>query len=170
MKKQVLVTVGTTKFEKLIKSIDNEDFYKLLDKNGFTDLIIQKGTGDYEPEKFKNLNLTSLNVTVGKLFPFFENLIIQSEYVISHGGAGILLESLKNKKKLIVCVNDLLMDNHQVELAESLEKDNYSFYCRNIEEITIYFKNILEKDFKLNKYPDFNLEIIPNIIYEMLDI
>jgi beta-1,4-N-acetylglucosaminyltransferase len=171
MKKQLLVTVGTTKFEKLIKSIDNEEFYKLLDDNGFTDLVIQKGTGEYEPSNFNKMKFNNLSVTVGKLFPYFENIIIQSEYVISHGGAGIILESLKNKKKLIIVVNDLLMDNHQIELAEALEKDNYAFYCSIVENIIYDFKNILENNtMKLNKYPDFNLDIVPTIIYEMLNI
>jgi beta-1,4-N-acetylglucosaminyltransferase len=171
MKKQVLVTVGTTKFEKLIKAIDQEDFYKLLDTHGFTDLIIQKGTGEYEPCIYQSMKFNTLNVTVGKLFPYFENIIIQSDYVISHGGAGIILESLKNKKKLIIAVNDLLMDNHQVELAEALEKDNYAFYCRDVGNITSDLKTMLESnDIKLSKYPDFNLEVIPRVINEMLDI
>jgi beta-1,4-N-acetylglucosaminyltransferase len=171
MKKQLLVTVGTTKFEKLIKAIDNEDFYKLLDDHGFTDLIIQKGTGEYEPTKYKELKFNNLNVNVGKIFSFFENIIIRSDYVISHGGAGIILESLKNKKNLIIAVNDLLMDNHQVELADALERDNYAFYCKDVDNITKELKSILENsDIKLNKYPDFNLDIIPNVIYEMLEI
>ena len=37
--KQILITVGTTKFENLIKAIDNEKFYELIINNGFTKII-----------------------------------------------------------------------------------------------------------------------------------
>ena len=71
--KQILLTVGTTNFDILITALDNEEFYTLLDKNGFTKLILQIGnTGNYTPSAFKNLNLKSLNVEVVKLVPKFE--------------------------------------------------------------------------------------------------
>ena len=174
MKKQFLITVGTTKFEKLIMAIDNEEFYNLLDENGFTNLIIQKGFGDYTPNKFKNLIFKNLFVNVETLLSDFENIIKNSEFIISHAGAGNILEALKYKKKLFVAVNDLLMDNHQVELAEALKKDNYIFYISQLDNKVIYnmVKNVLENEnkFKLDEYPNFNTEIIPNLIYEMLDI
>ena len=39
--KQILITVGTTKFENLIKAIDSEKFYEMLINNGFTKIIFQ---------------------------------------------------------------------------------------------------------------------------------
>jgi beta-1,4-N-acetylglucosaminyltransferase len=170
--KQLLVTVGTTKFENLIIGIDTEEFYKLLDDHKFTKLIIQKGFGEYTPEKFKEIKLNNLNVQVEQLLSKFDVIINNSEYIISHGGAGNVLEALQNKKKLFVIVNDLLMDNHQVELVEALSKDNYVFYIRKCADVYKDVKNVLEnpEKMKLNEYPNFNLDVIPKVIYEMLEI
>ena len=59
--------------------------------------------------------------------------IKRSALVISHCGAGILLESLRanNPKKTevttkcIAVVNETLMHNHQSEIADALSEDNY---------------------------------------------
>ena len=105
--KQILITVGTTKFENLIKAIDTEKFYEMIIKYKFTKIIIQKGTGEYIPkiyEKYKD----KINIQVSTLLNDFENIIKNSVIIISHGGAGIILECLKNKRKVIVCVNDTL--------------------------------------------------------------
>lgn len=45
----LLVTVGTTKFDALIREIDTPRIYKLLLKAGFTDISFQIGAGNYEP-------------------------------------------------------------------------------------------------------------------------
>ncbi len=167
----MLITVGTTKFENLIRAIDTKEFYMLLDDHKFTDLVIQKGSGQYEPKEYKDVSFSNLEITVGKLFSNFEEMIRQSEIVISHAGAGIILESMKNERKLIVVVNDTLMDNHQSELAQTLERDNYAYFCKNLERMREFVANILnEKTYRLKEYPKFNYDAIPNVIYEMLDI
>ena len=167
--KQFLITVGTTKFENLIKNIDKDEFYETIIKHNFKKLIIQKGTGEYIPkqhEKYKN----KIDIQFSTILNNFENIIKQSDLIISHAGAGILLESLKNKRKVIVCVNDTLMDNHQIELASSLDKENYVHYCKNLNEIVNDVKLILENKKKIKIYPEFNYDAIPNVIYDMLGI
>ena len=167
--RQILITVGTTKFENLIKAIDDEKFYELLINNGFTKIIIQKGYGEYIPQNFKKYE-NRIKIQISEILNNFENIIKTSELIISHGGAGIILESLKNKRKLIVCVNDELMDNHQIELASSLHENGYLYYCKNLSNILEAIENVLSNSVKLKEYPEFNYDIIPNAIYSTLNI
>eukprot|EP00967_Tisochrysis_lutea_P154122 scaffold305599_cov17-Tisochrysis_lutea.AAC.1 len=47
--KKALVTVGTTKFEELVRAVDSPAFAEVLRRQGFQELIIQTGTGRYLP-------------------------------------------------------------------------------------------------------------------------
>uniref|UniRef100_A0ABI7VUV9 UDP-N-acetylglucosamine transferase subunit ALG13 n=1 Tax=Felis catus TaxID=9685 RepID=A0ABI7VUV9_FELCA len=53
----------------------------------------------------------------------------KADLVISHAGAGSCLETLENRKPLVVVINEKLMNNHQLELAKQLHKDGHLFYC-----------------------------------------
>ena len=130
MSYQCTVCVGTTNFDKLIEALDCEQFYKLLTEAGFTRLIMQIGQATYEP-KFLATD-DKLEVLVRKTV-MLEPIINKSHLVISHCGAGIVLECLRStmnadKEKLslgegtmnISVVNDSLMNNHQFELADKL--------------------------------------------------
>ncbi len=44
-------------------------------------------------------------------------------------GAGSIIECLRLRKELVVVVNDKLMDNHQLELAEALEQEGFLKKC-----------------------------------------
>ena len=50
-KRVVFVTVGTTCFDALVKSVDSETVKKELLAKGYTHLLIQMGRGSYLPTK-----------------------------------------------------------------------------------------------------------------------
>ena len=63
---------------------------------------------------------TSFKVQVVEFLPSLDGALQEAALVISHAGAGSVFESLSLGKPTLVVVNESLMDNHQVELAETL--------------------------------------------------
>ncbi len=63
-----------------------------------------------------------------KDFIVLDTLIFNADLVISHCGAGILLECLRSDHAIcIAVVNDSLMGNHQSELADKLSDEGYIY-------------------------------------------
>ncbi|XP_018912456.1 UDP-N-acetylglucosamine transferase subunit ALG13 [Bemisia tabaci] len=124
--KQVFITVGTTRFDSLIQQVCSSSVLSTLKSKGYSKVVLQIGNGSYEP---KSVAFPGIKV---EFFRFKNNLkedISNSDLVISHAGAGSCLEVLEAKKPLIVVVNENLMGNHQVELAEKLYESGHLYYC-----------------------------------------
>ena len=117
-----VVAVGSTQFEELVIALDCEYFYQMLEKAEFDGVLFQTGTGTYQPSKFSS---SQLKVEVHKTI-ILENYIKHSSLVVSHSGAGMLLESLRAiNTSCVAVVNDSLMNNHQAELADQLHAEGY---------------------------------------------
>jgi UDP-N-acetylglucosamine transferase subunit ALG13 len=151
--KTVFVTVGTTRFDELIKSIDSPEFASVLLEKGYTSLIIQSGSSENyrihrlvpPPETSSSFSLPSAdaadatasgsgsknssgdvwNITWFEYAPSLASYLDTASLVISHAGAGSIFETLRRGVPLIAVPNSNLMDNHQTELAEKLEQEGY---------------------------------------------
>ncbi|XP_057375948.1 UDP-N-acetylglucosamine transferase subunit ALG13 homolog [Daphnia carinata] len=124
-KKNIFVTVGTTQFDELVTEVLHPDMLEVMESKGYTHLIIQIGRG-LEPQI-----PTSRRIQI-TLYHLKENIssdIEDSSLVISHAGAGSCLEVLNAHKPLIVVVNQKLMGNHQLELAEKLQSERHVVMC-----------------------------------------
>lgn len=120
----VFVTVGTTKFDQLIESITHNNILELLKKSGYESITLQIGNGSFEPQQS-----SIININYYRLKSSIKDDIRKASLVISHAGAGSCLEVLGENKPLIAVVNEDLMGNHQLELANALSKRNYLRFC-----------------------------------------
>ncbi|KAG8510676.1 UDP-N-acetylglucosamine transferase subunit ALG13, partial [Galemys pyrenaicus] len=124
--KCVFVTVGTTSFDDLIARISAHDSLQIIQSLGYSRLVLQIGRGNVVPEPFSTESFT---LDVYRYKESLKEDLEKADLVISHAGAGSCLETLENRKPLVVVINENLMNNHQLELAKQLHKDGHLFYC-----------------------------------------
>jgi len=122
----MLITVGTTEFDELVTAIDNATFATACKNLRINNLSIQIGRGSHEPtvlvEACKSLGI---DANVYRYKPDLEVEIKAADLIISHCGAGSILEAVKYNKPLIVVINESLQDNHQTELADAMTSSGY---------------------------------------------
>lgn len=75
--------------------------------------------------------------------------------IISHAGAGSCIDVLTRGKPLLVVINETLMANHQMELAEQLSRDNYLVYT-TVDQLAETLKSFDVA--KLKKYDKGNVD------------
>jgi len=126
MGKSAFVTVGTTQFDLLIETIVNDSnvIRTLVDCLHIDKIILQ--TGNSEMPSYDNL---PISIEHYKYKDSIETDIQQADLVISHAGAGTILQTLEAHKPLLVVVNEKLMNNHQFEIAHAMEQEGYLFHC-----------------------------------------
>jgi len=122
----VFVTVGSTKYEELIRAIDDVALIEKMKKMGFTGIHIQTGRGEYVPVNIKHSK--DFEVVVYDFNQDIKEEVENCSLVIGHGGIGTIFEVLGLKKKLLVVPNLTLMNNHQVEIAEELHSKDHLDY------------------------------------------
>lgn len=122
------VTVGTTSFDDLIKVVNTIKFHIALFSLGYKKLFIQYGSGNIVP----SVSDSPLEVIAFRYRTNLSSIFSQSDLVISHGGAGTCMEALSppGKRKLIIVINENLMNNHQEELASTLFEERHAFVSR----------------------------------------
>jgi len=123
----ILVTIGTTAFDSLIKVID-QTFPKS------TDILLQIADGEYKPTSFPFIT-------------FIENIdeyYLKADVIICHAGAGTVYKLLEMDKKIIVVPNMTRSDPHQRELAEFVKANNYGLVSEKLKDL---HKIVKESDF-----------------------
>lgn len=116
--KTVFVTVGTTSFDCLIDTVVSSDVLNVLKDQGYTKVLLQVGKGRVpKVESYVEPSVES--------YTFKDSItrdINEASLVISHAGAGSILQALRAGKKLVAVVNETLLSNHQKNYREPLKK------------------------------------------------
>ena len=145
-KKIIFVTVGTGKFDELIRSIDK------LEKSSKYQLILQIGNGTYEPKSFQFFRYEK------DLKKYYN----KADLIISHGGAGTIYELLGMGKKIIGVPNLSRTDAHQQDILLALSEEKYLIWCKNVKDIQLSIKD--SEKFKFKKYVKPECSISEKII------
>lgn len=105
---RILITVGTTEFDDLLKVINTTEFCHVIKSMGCQSIAVQFGRGQITPsELVVNCEGEGIRVNDFRFSSSMEPHILQASLVISHAGAGSIIETLNspNKPFLIVILN-----------------------------------------------------------------
>lgn len=133
MRRTIFVTVGTTLFDKLVSATTSPSALQWMASHGYTRLVVQYGKGS-EPTLPKNSPLKD-GIETYRFRPTLDDDMRQADLIISHAGAGTVMEAMKLGKHLVVVINTALMDNHQTELAHAMGNRNHLFVVNSPEEM-----------------------------------
>ncbi|KAF9950345.1 N-acetylglucosaminyldiphosphodolichol N-acetylglucosaminyltransferase catalytic subunit alg13 [Mortierella alpina] len=124
MARIVFVTVGSTRFDRLVAAASSPSFLHLVHQLGYSHLTLQHGNSPIPPHTLTTPS-EHAHLTPYSYKPSLHEDMENADLVISHAGSGSILEALRLKKKLIVVVNEDLMDNHQQELGSALHEQKH---------------------------------------------
>lgn len=151
----ILVTVGSQKFQfnRLLAEID-----KLIDKKIINDdVFAQIGISDYKPKNYKYIDFMTQDE--------FNKKIDKANIIITHAGTGVIVNALKNGKKVIAIPRLVKygehVDNHQIQLIDEFKELNFIEPVYEIENLEQAIKVINNKEY--NKYISNTDRIIKNI-------
>lgn len=166
----MFVTVGSTKFDQLIEKLLSDESMNQIIEFGYAKLIMQVGGSSYDQERLSQLKeycSNDLQIEIYDYKPSISEDIEKADLVIGHAGAGTCLEVLRNHKRLLIVVNDTLMDNHQSELAHQLSDDHFVIQT-TVDNFNQDLALICDSDTKLNKFPPKQSDKFEEIFDEAL--
>ncbi len=147
----ILVTVGTERFDDLVKKMD-EIAPELSEK-----VTIQMGKGRYEPKNCKYFRFVS----------DMDQIYEKADLIVTHGGAGTVLELLEKNKKIIGISNPEKPGQHQEDILKALSQQNYLIWCRDLKKLKETVKNAKKTEIKKYQKPECKIaEIITKKLSE----
>ena len=168
MQRTLLVTVGTTKFDEILRVVGQVEFQQhVLQGMDIKRIAVQRGSSAVVPESMQLPwllysivgRVSGLSIQPFEYSPELQCIIDSASFVILHCGAGSVLEVLHSKKRAIAVVNPNLLDNHQEELADALESSGLMAVARSPDQILDVLKNTDWS--KITRYAAPDLSLFP---------
>lgn len=171
-KLNIFVTVGTTDFDQLIRTIDTKEFVEYLQEIHCCRLVIQYGRGVYEPLHARSLcEKAAIYCEAYRFKPTLDVDMQQADLIISHCGAGSILEAVKYKKRLVVVVNESLQDNHQTELADAMRDMGYCLSTTPAQLLSVLpaLQSQARNTIGADSIPINDPSIFSKVVFDMFD-
>ena len=126
----IFITVGSRsfQFDRLIESVDIAVGQNKIDD----EIFAQIGTSNYKPKNFSYTDFLDK--------ADFNSYIEKCDIVITHGGTGVIINSVKKRKKVIAVPRlakyNEVVDDHQVQLVREFDKIGMVTACYDCENIS----------------------------------
>ena len=138
----IFITLGSQKFQfnRLLQEVDRLVGEKVIKDEVFA----QVGYSDYIPQNYRYKEFLDREE--------FQNIIDKCDIVITHGGTGAIVGSIKKRKK-VIAVPRLSkygehVDDHQVQIVSQFKKMNMILSVNSISEIKDRLDEIKDKEFR----------------------
>lgn len=134
---KIFTATGTQKFpfDRMLKKLD-----EVAQKHPDWEIFAQSGACVYKPEHYAS------EAFIDKAA--FDRHIEEADLIVTHGGAGVIVTSLRLRKK-VVAVPRLReygehVDDHQKQIITAFESGGYLFGCWELEELEDIMEKALE--------------------------
>lgn len=160
-----IVTVGSTLFDALIEAVDNPEFLKVLRDQGIRRLKVQRGAGRYQPKHLATGH--DIEVQIVEYTPDLPSEMRSAALIVSHAGAGSILDCLSAGRRMVAVPNEGLMANHQVQLGMALQDQGVLLCFRTADLV----RSLQEADFSaLRRFPPDVGPAFASAARELLDL
>ena len=157
----ILVLLGTksNSFHRLLEAIDENIQKGIIEE----EVIVQAGSTKYESNQMTIFDLVSME----DIKTYQEN----ARVIVTHGGVGSIVSSLKMGKKVIAVPRQKMyaehVNDHQKQIIQTFDQEGY---IKGVEDLTKLGKALQEiEDFTPKKYEshtDHIIDLITNFIDE----
>jgi beta-1,4-N-acetylglucosaminyltransferase len=128
----IFVTVGTTKFDSLIRYLDS---LPIINLHEITCQISKAAT--YIPKNFKYFDFSD------QIDEYYK----AADLVITHAGAGSIFRLLEFRKKIIIVPNMERSDKHQLDIARYMHDNNYACSIECLDNLSGAIARIAEYEY-----------------------
>ncbi len=137
-------------FKRLLKELDRLKDNKIIKEK----IIVQAGYTKYKSENLEIFDFIDKDS--------LEKYESEADLIITHGGVGSIISSLKKDKKVIAVPRlkeyNEHVNNHQKDIVESFSNNGYIIGIKDVKELEEAYRNV--KKFKPKKYIPGNSKII----------